>query len=223
MAELQQVIKTIMLDLLDARQQAQRLSRDIGEQQLKDPILSLMPVPGIRIDAIDLNLKFVVQTDGSDNSASPEFSKQRQTTITELSNKTASALLSDPQLKKLLPAAPPELSKTLQQQLRSSIDEKTFRLQSDTLSKSLATSLAPHLQNKLNPDKLISGQLALLEKELQQQAVRQLPQAGSKLLVDSTTLSKVNADHISSVSLKLSLDDYEWKSMDEQDRLTPVR
>lgn len=221
MAELNQVIRTIMLDLLNAREEAQLLSRDIGEKQRMDPLLSLMPVPGIRIDSVDLNLKFVVQTEEGVSDA--EVVKKRQTAIAQLSSKAADALIAEMTSKKMLLNPPADLRKELQQQLQANINEKTLQLQSDPLAKALSGKLSPIMQNRVNPAASISNAISGLRQELSLSAAN-LPQPTTdRLLVDGASLSKFSNDQISSVSLKLSLDDFEWKATDSQQQLTPAR
>ena len=221
MAELNQVIRTIMLDLLNAREQAQLLSRDIGEKQRMDPLLSLMPVPGIRIDSVDLNLKFEVQTEEGVSDA--EVVKKRQTAIVQLSTKAADALIAEMTSKKMLLNPPADLRKELQQQLQANINEKTLQLQSDPLSKALSGKLSPIMQNRGNPAVSINNAISGLRQELSLSAANLPQQTTDRLLVDGASLSKFSNDQISSISLKLSLDDFEWKATDSQQQLTPAR
>ncbi len=77
MADVAQIVGSLMSELIQAQKSAMNLTKEIAENQKEDPIMGMLPVPGLRIDNFDLSLKFVI--DDEQDTQLPNHTSQDDT------------------------------------------------------------------------------------------------------------------------------------------------
>ena len=233
MADLTKVVGSIMSELIQAQKKALELTKEIGELQKDDPILGMMPVPGLKIDNFDLSLKFIIDDDdgegdgGSEGSDEPEQPKnpaletaKKRTVIRTLISQASVALFKRSDvtpLIKRLKITPREITtyrSKVNQALIAATDHNTAvfheKKGNDDVLKFLSTTKFKSPRDIAVMRRAVNAQLADYNSELKTETTPKVVRKRSNLIVDKNRLANVSPELVSTINMSLSLDEYEW-------------
>ena len=228
MAELKDVVESILTDLLEARHVANQYSHVISKDYAGKGSLNQFAIPAIDIGNVKVDLKFIVEEiEVPENQRKPVIKRDdiigaiRRVTPQAINNrslilKEASATAAN---KKALEDG---LTKIIEE----NTDKETLIIDEAKANKAAVALLKPHLGKTTNGrnvspvvmSSVIKRLVSDSTKELQKvKAVAQkIPEKKATLIVDFDKIKNVDSGKVSNLSLDLDLSAMEWHELETE-------